>query len=191
PPEFFEQDLQIHGSYTYWPMNWMLAIENHSDSHNAFYVHRNSIQQLTSNRAGRNRTPLAPHGKIVNGRGLIAMHSNQDYYAKDGKVPYQMYYPGVKGVWPLHRRRLQYALRRSRRGQQMPHLLLLHLQRAKLARTPVRQDPLPPRARADGLPLQRAGQRCCHALPLLVAGIPAANRRPGGAAAQAGGGAVS
>ncbi len=34
------------------------------------------------------------------------MHSNQDYYAKDGKVPYQMYYPGVKGVWPLHRWRL-------------------------------------------------------------------------------------
>jgi len=33
-------------------------------------------------------------------------HVGSNYYAKDGKVPYQMYYPGVDGVWPLHRWRL-------------------------------------------------------------------------------------
>ena len=33
-------------------------------------------------------------------------HTGSNYYAKDGKVPFQMYYPGVNGVWPLHRWRL-------------------------------------------------------------------------------------
>jgi hypothetical protein len=31
------------------------------------------------------------------------------YYDKDGNIPYQMYYPGVKGVWPLHRYRLLWS----------------------------------------------------------------------------------
>jgi hypothetical protein len=86
----------------------MLAIENHSDSHNAFYLHRNSLKQLLGRSSGRLRTPIGPRGKIVNNRGLVTTHSGVDYYAKEGVVPYQMYYPGVDGAWPLHRWRLQW-----------------------------------------------------------------------------------
>lgn len=100
PPEFFEEGNVVVSSYTYWYINWLIALENHSDSHNAFYLHRNSIKQLTGMSAGRTRTPLGSQGKIVNGRGLITTHSKMNYYAKDGKVPYQMYYSGVDGVWP-------------------------------------------------------------------------------------------
>ena len=42
----------------------------------------------------------------MNGRGVIAVGTNQSYYATDGKTPYQMYYPGVQRCWPLHRWRL-------------------------------------------------------------------------------------
>jgi nitrite reductase/ring-hydroxylating ferredoxin subunit len=106
PPEFFESGNVVLSAYTYWHINWLLAIENHSDSHNALYLHRNSIKQLLGITGGRNRTPIGPEGKIVNERGLVTVHSNQTYYAKDGKVPYQMYYPGVGGMWPLQRWRL-------------------------------------------------------------------------------------
>ncbi len=106
PPEFFEKDKFVLSSYTYWPLNWLIAIENHSDSHNASYLHRNSINQLTGLSPGRTRTPISAQGQIVNGRGLVMTHVGSNYYAKDGKVPYQMYYPGVDGVWPLHRWRL-------------------------------------------------------------------------------------
>jgi len=106
PPEFFKVERVVLSSYTYWPLNWLIAIENHSDSHNASYLHRNSINQLTGLSPGRTRTPVSAQGEIVNGRGLVTTHSGANYYAKDGKVPYQMYYPGVDGVWPLHRWRL-------------------------------------------------------------------------------------
>ncbi len=106
PPEFFEADKVVLSSYTYWHLNWLIAIENHSDSHNASYLHRNSINQLTGLSPGRTRTPISAQGQIVNGRGLVMTHVGSNYYAKDGKVPYQMYYPGVDGVWPLHRWRL-------------------------------------------------------------------------------------
>lgn len=102
PPELFEPDTVLHSSYTYWSTNWLMAIENHSDSHNAFYVHRNSISQLTSSHAGRDRTPLAPHGRIVNDRSIVTTHPQENPYRVNGKLPYQMYYPGVDGVWPLH-----------------------------------------------------------------------------------------
>ncbi len=106
PPEFFEDNRVVLSSYTYWPLNWLLAIENHSDSHNASYLHRNSINQLTGLSPGRTRTPVSAQGQIVNGRGLVTTHAGANFYAKNGKVPYQMYYPGVDGVWPLHRWRL-------------------------------------------------------------------------------------
>jgi len=109
PPEFFEEGNVVLSSYTYWYINWLLAIENHSDSHNALYLHRNSFNQLIGLYKGRTRTPLASQGKIVNGRGLVTSHGGSNYYAKDGKVPFQMYYPGVDGVWPLNRWRLLLA----------------------------------------------------------------------------------
>ncbi len=106
PPEFFEEGNVVISSYTYWPINWLIAIENHSDSHNALYLHRNSINQLIGLYPGRTRTPLSSHGKIVNGRGLVTTHGGFNYYARDGKVPFQMVYPAVNGKWPLNRGRL-------------------------------------------------------------------------------------
>lgn len=110
PPEFFEgEETLIVSTYTYWTTNWMIAIENQNDSHNCMFVHRNSVKQLTGLQPGRNRTPLGPRTKVVNGRGVIALPTNQSYYAKDGNTPFQMYYPGVDGVWPLHRWRLLWS----------------------------------------------------------------------------------
>ncbi|HEY8693956.1 MAG TPA: aromatic ring-hydroxylating dioxygenase subunit alpha, partial [Chloroflexota bacterium] len=108
PPELFEDEAAtvVASTYTYWKTNWMIAIENQNDAHNCFFVHRNSIKQLTGLQAGRQRTPIGPRSKVVNGRGVIAVGTNQSYYATDGKTPYQMYYPGVQGYWPLHRWRL-------------------------------------------------------------------------------------
>jgi phenylpropionate dioxygenase-like ring-hydroxylating dioxygenase large terminal subunit len=108
PPELFEDESStvVAITYTYWRTNWMIAIENQNDSHNCFWVHRNSVKQLFGIQSGRQRTPIGPRSKVVNGRGVIALGTNQRYYAKDGKMPYQMYYPGIYGVWPLHRWRL-------------------------------------------------------------------------------------
>jgi phenylpropionate dioxygenase-like ring-hydroxylating dioxygenase large terminal subunit len=103
PPELFERGTEVLSTYTYWHTNWMLAIENHSDAHNCFYVHRNSLLQLLTGGGGRARTPLGPTSKIVNDRALLALDHGPSYYAQNGEVPYQMHYPGVDGVWPLRR----------------------------------------------------------------------------------------
>lgn len=124
PPELLLDDLDIYTSYTYWETNWLLAIENHSDAHNAFYVHRNSLNVLLGLTTGRNRTPVGPKSEIVNDRGLRAIYDNQSYYADvDGRVPYQMYYPGVHGYWPKHRWRLLWVglLRRLGKNQRRKH----------------------------------------------------------------------
>lgn len=112
PPEFFDSasTAQFH-TYTYWPSSWILAIENQNDSHNGFYVHRNSLMQLTAPRM-RARTPVGPRSKLIADRALVPLMQNQNYYADEtGKTPYQLYYPGVNGVWPLGKwRRLVWAL---------------------------------------------------------------------------------
>jgi phenylpropionate dioxygenase-like ring-hydroxylating dioxygenase large terminal subunit len=104
-PEMFEEGAEIHSTYTYWYTNWIVALENHGEAHNQFYVHRDSIKQLSGLSTGRTRTPLGPRVQFVNGRSVVSHHTGSKYYAKDGKVPHQMYYPGVDGVWPLHRYR--------------------------------------------------------------------------------------
>lgn len=104
PPELFEgadNETLFLTTYTYWRCNWMLAIENQSDSHNYFYAHRNSILQLTRNRA-RPRTPIGGASRIINGRSLIALMKEKSHYADpSGKEPYQLYYPGIGGYWPI------------------------------------------------------------------------------------------
>jgi phenylpropionate dioxygenase-like ring-hydroxylating dioxygenase large terminal subunit len=112
PPEFFEADSEtmLFSTYTYWQSNWMVAIENHKDPHNTFFVHRNSVLQLRSG-GGFRPTPLGPRSRLVNGRSLIGEESGNDrYYAdENGKIPYQMYFEGVGGSWPLHRYRKLWA----------------------------------------------------------------------------------
>jgi len=103
PPELFDEKATVFlSTYTYWPANWILAIENQNDSHNGFYVHRNSLMQLTTYR-GRSRTPVGPRSKLINDRALTPLMKNQNYYADKatGKEPLQLYYPGVDGYWPL------------------------------------------------------------------------------------------
>jgi hypothetical protein len=107
PPELFEgeQTLVLH-TIRYWDCNWMIALENNYDAHNCFYVHRNSLVMLRSRSGGRPRTPLGYRSKVVNNRAVLAMPGAEQHYAKDGRLPYQLYYPRVQGHWPLHRRRL-------------------------------------------------------------------------------------
>ncbi len=102
PPELLEGDATVVlTTYTYWRCSWILAIENQDDPHNSLYAHRNSLMQLMSPR-GRARTPVGPRAKVVEDRALVMLSVNQKYYAdENGNVPYQMYYPGVNGHWPL------------------------------------------------------------------------------------------
>ena len=91
------------------------ALENTNDAHNAFFVHRNCIRHLGNKLAARPRTPLGYRTKIVGGKtanyssgGGIAL-TERYYYDANGHIAYQMYYPGVDGVWPLHRYRLLWS----------------------------------------------------------------------------------
>ena len=111
PPEFFEGDKAlVLNTFRYWHCNWMVALENQSDAHNAFYVHRNSFVTLRSRTGGRARTPLGYHSENVDNKAVVPGRGTQaQYYAKDGKLPYQLYYPRVGGYWPLHRWRLLWS----------------------------------------------------------------------------------
>jgi len=104
PPELFEAaepKTHLFSSYTYWRSNWIVAIENQGDSHNYFYAHRNSLMQLTANRT-RPRTPVGARSKLINDRALFPLHKEKSYYADaSGKEPFQLYYPGVEGHWPI------------------------------------------------------------------------------------------
>ncbi len=102
PPELFDEKSTVFfTTYTYWPTNWIVAIENQNDSHNGFYAHRNSLMQLMMYR-GRSRTPVGPRSRLLNDRTLLPLMKNQNHYADaSGKEPLQLYYPGVNGYWPL------------------------------------------------------------------------------------------
>ena len=127
PPEMFEPHNIFRPAYTMFDCNWVLVLENTMDAHNAFMVHRNALRILKSRLGGRPRTPLGYRVNIVNNKNVHyrpgqGKSSVEKYYEdEDGKVPYQMYYPGVGGVWPLHRWRLMwtwfYDWKARRRGQ--------------------------------------------------------------------------
>jgi phenylpropionate dioxygenase-like ring-hydroxylating dioxygenase large terminal subunit len=113
PPEMFDEPHTIvRWSCQVIPCNWILVLENTLDAHNAFYVHRNCVQVLRSRMGGRPRTPLGYRTKIVNnktadyGSGAGIAPTERYYFDEEGKLPYQMYYPGVDAVWPLSRWRL-------------------------------------------------------------------------------------
>lgn len=113
PPEFFDEGpTVVRSTYTYWHCGWILAIENQNDSHNGFFLHRNSHAQLTMNRLSRARTPFGPRTKLLNDAALIPLMKNQKHYADEtGKEPFHLHYPGVDGVWPLgHWRKWVWAL---------------------------------------------------------------------------------
>lgn len=130
PPEFFMSDeVMIFTSWRYWGCNWMVALENTWDAHNAFMVHRNSLMGLRSRYGLRPRTPVGYRATIVNNRAVMSTRGAERYYAgPDGKIPYQMYYPRVGAYWPLHCWRLLWtwaterlnARSRNRPGPPMP-----------------------------------------------------------------------
>ena len=119
PPEYFDDsdDVIIMSTWRYWDCNWMIALENTSDAHNATYVHRNALRHMFgphAKLAARPRTPLGYPSKIVEGRAVVgtgrqARENVAEYYYKDGKMPYQLHYPRTGGIWPLTRWRLLWA----------------------------------------------------------------------------------
>lgn len=118
PPEFFDDsdEMLILWTFQYWHCNWMIGLENTSDAHNCWYVHRNAIRHLfspnTQHGGGRPRTPLGYPSRVVNDRAVVSGEGRSkvaDYYVKDGKLSLQMFYPRVGAYWPLHRYRLLWA----------------------------------------------------------------------------------
>ena len=109
PPEFYEDSTSIVlNTMRYWDLNWMIALENTSDAHNCFYVHRNAFRAMFSSRgdtANRPRTPMGYRSVNVNNKSVKTADSARttSYYADKygGKLPYKMYYPRVGGTWPL------------------------------------------------------------------------------------------
>jgi hypothetical protein len=75
-------------------------------------VLRNALRILKSRLGGRPRTPLGCRVTLVNEKnvhyrpGEGKSHVEKYYEYENAVVPYQMYYPGVDGLWPLHRWRL-------------------------------------------------------------------------------------
>ena len=127
PPEMFEDNNICRPSFCMFDCNWVLVLENTMDAHNAFMVHRNALRILGSRVGGRPRTPLGYRVNLVNNKnvhyrpGSGKSSTEKFYYDEDGKIPYQMYYPGVDGVWPLHKWRLAWTWffdwKAKRRGQ--------------------------------------------------------------------------
>jgi phenylpropionate dioxygenase-like ring-hydroxylating dioxygenase large terminal subunit len=107
PPEFFDQGADVRHAWNYWRCNWMIALENTFDAHAAWWVHRDSVVLLRNRLGGRPRTPIGYRGRIVNNKAVNMVPGGAEkYYFKDGKIPYQMYYPRINGYWPIHRYRL-------------------------------------------------------------------------------------
>jgi hypothetical protein len=104
PPEFFEADERktVFHTIRYWHCNWMVALENTLHAHNCFWVHRNAIIQLCNRFGGRPRTPIGYRTKIVNNKAAVVLDRGgaANYYAQNGTILYQMYYPRVGGYWP-------------------------------------------------------------------------------------------
>lgn len=123
PPEFFEPETLVQSAYRYWDCNWMVALENTGDAHNMFMVHRNSFRMLRTRLGGRPRTPIGYRVRIVNNKSVQRVNEGsarsggaesngntpEAFYAVNGKVPYQLYHPRVKGRWPKHRVRLLWS----------------------------------------------------------------------------------
>lgn len=109
PPEFFDDETIIFQAWRYWSCNWMVALENTLDAHNAGFVHRNSLRMLKSRTGGRPRTPRGYRSRIVNNKVVHPLRdagTHQYYFDENGRMPYQLHYPRVDGVWPLNRYRL-------------------------------------------------------------------------------------
>lgn len=117
PPELFDEreEMLVLTTYQYWHCNWMIALENTNDAHNCWFVHRNALRHLFSGHTrlggGRPRTPLGYPSKIINDRAVqtVSRDASANYYAKDGVIPYQMYYPRVGGYWPQSRWRMLWS----------------------------------------------------------------------------------
>ena len=129
PPEMFREHNIHRPSFTMFDCNWVVVLENANDSHINFMVHRNAMRMLGSRVGGRPRSPRGYRVEIVNEKsahylrpGDAGSSVESYYYDEKGQIPYQMYYPGVDGKWPLHKWRLLWTWftdRRSKRlGQQ-------------------------------------------------------------------------
>ena len=129
PPAMFEEHNIHRHSFTMFDCNWVTVLENANDSHINFMVHRNALKMLGSRLGGRPRSPQGYRVEIINEKSAHYLRPGDGgssveryYYDENGDIPYQMYYPGVDGVWPLHRWRLLWTWftdrKAKRRGRQ-------------------------------------------------------------------------
>ena len=100
PPELFDEPHTVlRWSCQVMHCNWILVLENTSDAHNCFFVHRNCISVLRSRNGGRPRTPLGRRTKIIKdviantGDGAIAP-TERYYFDEEGKNPLPDALPG-------------------------------------------------------------------------------------------------
>lgn len=113
PAELFDESLVQH-DWTFWRCNWRPALENLQDAH-APYVHRNAIRMLNN--------PILKRS-FAGARPLYVGGGTRLTYYTDGKrknAPYQEYFPGVDGYWPIHRRRLMWTWLFKASWQRRPH----------------------------------------------------------------------
>jgi hypothetical protein len=123
PPDMFEDNTVVRHAWNYWHTNWMIALENTYDAHNAFWVHRNSLFMARNRWGGRPRTPIGYRARIVGNKTVIQQLGSEQYYAVDGKIPYKMYYPRINAYWPLSSWRLMWTWateRMTARSRQQP-----------------------------------------------------------------------
>ena len=107
PPEFFEDsNTLVFATTRYWDCNWMVALENSYDSHVGFWVHRNSLRGLRGRTGIGARTPIGARPKIIKNRVVAPQRTGANYYATDGKQPYQLYHPRIGAYWPKYKWRL-------------------------------------------------------------------------------------
>ena len=112
PPEFFEKDTIVKTVWRYWHCNWLVALENTHDSHNAGWVHRLSVRLAFTRYGGRPRTPFGSRPSNVENKAVDARSDpkwGKHYADENGKIPLRMYYPRVDGYWPHHSWRLATA----------------------------------------------------------------------------------
>jgi nitrite reductase/ring-hydroxylating ferredoxin subunit len=124
PPEYFDEEAVLQISWAYWQMNWEVALENVYDSHNCWWVHRNSLNMLGNPLGGRPRTPIGYRVRQIDNKVVCAIagedQGTEFYYADEkGDLPYQMYYPRVEGYWPLTKWRLLWS-RFTYHGERRP-----------------------------------------------------------------------
>ena len=97
PPEFFDDRSMMQYATEYWPVNWLLAMDNGPDAH-VPYVHRNAARSYMFPVPATG--PVGLRNYVVNGRAIIARRSPN---SRTPSKPFaRVYFPVLNGYWPKH-----------------------------------------------------------------------------------------